>query len=86
MSLNFKDKFLQTNADYKKFFTNKSQDKGLFDMRGLINFQLKILGIKNVFNLNEDTYKNDQLFFSHRRDKHNNLSETGRMINIISFL
>ncbi len=86
VSLNFKDKFLQTNSDYKKFFTNKSQGKRLFDMRGLINFQLKILGIKNVFNLNEDTYENEKLFFSHRRDKHNNLSETGRMINIISFL
>ena len=32
-----------------------------------------------------DTYKNEKLFFSHRRSNHKNLTETGRMINIVSF-
>ena len=54
-------------------------------MRGLINFQFKMLGLTNIFNLNENTYLNNDLFFSHRRATHEKLSETGRMINIISF-
>jgi len=85
VSIKLKDKFIKLDPSYKKFFTKKNNYKDLFDMRGLINFQFKLLGVKNIYNLNQDTYKNNKLFYSHRRSTHNNLSETGRMINIISF-
>ena len=85
VSLNFKDSFIKSDQNYKKFFTKKNRYKDLFDMRGLINFQFKMLGLTNIFNLNENTYLNNELFFSHRRATHEKLSETGRMINIISF-
>ena len=35
--------------------------------------------------INENTYLNNELFYSHRRATHEKLLETGRMINIISF-
>ena len=54
-------------------------------MRGVINYQFKNLDLKNIFNLNEDTYQNEQLFFSYRRSFQRNLLETRRMINIICF-
>ena len=85
VSLNFKEKFIKSDPYYKKFFKKNYPDKDLFDMRGLINFQYKILGITNIFNVNENTYLNNELFFSHRRATHEKLSGTGRMINIISF-
>ena len=85
VSKNFKEDFIKLDPSYKKFFTKNNRDKNLFDMRGLINFQFNILGITNIFNLNENTYTNNELFFSHRRASHENLSGTGRMINIISF-
>ena len=85
VSLSFKDSFIKSEQNYKKFFTKKNNHKDLFDMRGLINFQFKMLGLTNIFNLNENTYLNNELFFSHRRATHEKLSETGRMINIISF-
>ena len=85
VSINFKDIFIKSDQNYKKFFTKKNHYKDLFDMRGLINFQFKMLGLTNIFNLNENTYLNNELFFSHRRATHEKLSETGRMINIISF-
>jgi len=85
VSINFKDIFIKSDQNYKKFFTKKNHYKDLFDMRGLINFQFKKLGLTNIFNLNKNTYLNNELFFSHRRAKHEELSETGRMINIISF-
>ena len=86
VSINFKDNFIKSDPDYKKFFTKKNRDKDLFDMRGLINFQFKKLGLTNIFNLNKNTYLNNELFFSHRRATQEKLSETGRMINIISFI
>ena len=54
-------------------------------MRGLINYQIRSIGLSNIFNINKDTYKNNKWFFSHRRATHQNNSNTGRMINIISF-
>jgi len=85
VSINFKKKFIKSNVNYRKFFTKKNHDKEVFDMRGLINFQLKKQGITNIFNVNQNTYQNNDLFFSHRRSTHEKLSENGRMINIISF-
>jgi len=85
VSINFKDDFIKLDKNYKKFFTKKNRNKDLFDMRGLINFQFKVLGLTNIFNLKENTYINNELFYSHRRATHEKLSRTGRMINIISF-
>ena len=85
VSINFKDDFIKLNPNYKKFFSKKNRNKDLFDMRGLINFQFKILGVKNIFNINKNTYLNNELFYSHRRATHEKLLGTGRMINIISF-
>jgi YfiH family protein len=82
----FKDKFLLINIQYEKFFSSaKKINKYLFDMRGLIEFQLKINDIKNIEHIDIDTYSNEELFFSHRRSGHLNNLPTGRMINIISF-
>ena len=64
---------------------NKNKIKDLFDMRGLINFQLKQNFIKNISNDNIDTYDKKNLFFSHRRSLHQNKLPAGRMINIIAF-
>ena len=85
VSINFKDIFIKSDPNYKKFFTKKNHYKDLFDMRGLINFQFKKLGLTNIFNVNENTYQKKELFFSHRRAVHEKSSGTGRMINLISF-
>ena len=46
--------------------------------------QFKELGIKNLYNVDKDTYAHDDMFFSHRRES-KKLKNTGRMINIIAF-
>jgi len=82
----FKRNFLKKNNIYQKFFyINKKNKKIYFDMRGLINFQLKNEGVNKISNILLDTYSNDDLFFSQRRSSHKKTLPTGRMINIISF-
>ncbi len=81
----FKSKFIKKNKLYEKFFKSKNNIKDLFDLRGLINFQLKMEGLNKIYNIRKDTYKNADIFFSHRRATHQNKLETGRMINILSF-
>ena len=85
VSNDFKNMFFKKNSQYLSFFEKKNPNKDLFDMRGLINYQFKEIGICNVYNIDVDTYKKDRLFFSHRRSTKKNQSFTGRMINIISF-
>ncbi len=80
----FKFKFISKNNSYMRFFKYKNKHKDLFDLRGLLNFQLKEEGLKNIYNIKRDTYKNSKMFFSHRRATHLKQGATGRMINIIS--
>ncbi|PPR47677.1 MAG: Laccase domain protein YfiH [Alphaproteobacteria bacterium MarineAlpha5_Bin9] len=77
-------KFLKKNLLYKKFFIKKSI-KYLFDMRGLLRYQLLKYGVKKVINIKLNTYSKKTLFFSHRRSKQNNQNYSGRMINILGF-
>ena len=81
----FKSKFTKKNIQYSQFFKPKNKTKDLFNLRGLINYQLKRERISNIFNIKKDTYKNSHIFFSYRRACHENKVGTGRMINIISF-
>ena len=81
---NFKSKFIKKRKIYGKFFKTKNLNKDLFDLRKMINYQLKKAGVRSIYNINRDTYKYSDIFFSHRRACHQNKTETGRMINIIS--
>jgi hypothetical protein len=81
-----KEKFIKKVSSYENFFVAKKQNnKFLFDMQGLIKFQLLKNDITNTESIELDTYSNKELFFSHRRSTHDNKIPTGRMINIIGF-
>tara|TARA_B100000700_G_scaffold318382_1_gene411455 strand:+ start:129 stop:896 length:768 start_codon:yes stop_codon:yes gene_type:complete len=86
VSTDLKNLFINSNIKYDNFFSNGNKnDKYFFDMRGLINLQIRESGVKNIYNLKKDTYSNNQLFFSHRYSVHNGCNPTGRMINIVAF-
>ena len=86
VSFDFKEQFILQDSNYDKFFTYiDNTKKTLFDMRGLIQFQFNNNMINNVYNIDLDTYENEELFFSHRRSNHNETLPTGRMVNIIGF-
>ena len=84
VSKDFKSKFISKNKKYSIFFKYKNKDKDLFNLRRLINYQFKELGIKNIYNINKDTFSNKRVFFSHRRESQK-FRDTGRMLNIIAF-
>ena len=83
---NFKKQFIKKNINYKMYFKkNFNNNRIYFDMRGLIEQQLRESFINNVFHVNKDSYTEESLFFSHRRTMHKRALITGRMINIIGF-
>ena len=81
---NFQKKFIKKDIKYSRFFRYKNKKKFYFNLRALINYQLSELGLKKIYNINQDTYSNDNLFFSHRRATHKGQKTTGRLINLIS--
>ena len=82
----FRLKFVKKNNKYQKYFhVSRQKGKFLFNMRNLIKSQIRENKVKNIENIDLDTYSNPNLFFSHRKSTHNGNNLTGRMINIIGF-
>ncbi len=83
---NLKKQFIKKNLNYEMYFNkNFENNKIYFNMRGLIEKQLRESFINNIFHVNIDSYTEESLFFSHRRTTHKGSLITGRMINIIGF-
>ena len=82
---NFKKKFTSINSKYRIYFMESSKNNIFFNMRGLLEQQLRDLSVNHIFHVNNDTYSESDLFFSHRRSTQKEALPTGRMINIIGF-
>ena len=79
----FKKKFLKKSKKNKKFFRRKNHFKFLFDLRKFVNLKLKECGVKNINNLNYDTYRKKNTFFSYRRSKIDGDPDYGRCLSLI---
>ena len=83
---------IQSCSFFKKnelILSHKKPNKYLFDLPLLLKQCLKNAKIHNIGDVKIDTYKNNDLFFSHRRSTHKNLKQaqkTGRQISVIGIL
>ena len=66
----------------ERFFINKS-NSDFFDLGGYLVKKLQNKGLKFIDHIDEDTFKDSEKFFSHRRETKKNNPTTGRMINIV---
>jgi len=78
----FKSKFLKQNKKNKIFFNNV-KNKTYFSLNKYVNYQLKSLGIKKVDIIDQDTYKEENNFFSARRSINKKQDDYGRNISLI---
>ena len=76
-------KFNEKNEKNKKFFYKKDDKQFTFDLRGFINQEIFNLNIKNIENIEMDTFSEDKLFFSYRRSRISNEKDYGRCISVI---
>ena len=79
----FYNKFIYQNEENKKFFIILNNKKYLFDIRGYIGSKLVKLGIKNIDNIEMDTFSDKENFFSYRRSVIDNDKDYGRCISVI---
>ena len=79
----FYDHFISFNNANKKFFSKAKTDKYLFDLRAFINDEIYNLNIKNIENIELDTFSEHNNFYSYRRTLKNNEKDYGRCISVI---
>ena len=79
----FYEKFVTKNSYNENFFEKISINNYLFDLRGFINKKISNLNIKNVENIDVDTFSDNENFYSYRRSlKHGDI-DYGRCISVI---
>ena len=79
----FIQKFVENNINNKIYFKKSANKKYFFDLRGFINKQILNSGIKNVENIEMDTFSNKDFFYSYRRSCINKEGDYGRCISVI---
>ena len=65
--VDFREKFIDEDKKNKIFFEEKGKNNYLFDLRAYVNKKLENLSIKNIDNVDMDTFSNKETFYSFRR-------------------
>ncbi len=79
----FYKKFLKQNQKYDIFFDKTKDSKYFFNLRAFINKELGNLHVKNIENIDMDTFSQSQFFYSYRRSCFNKEKDYGRCISVI---
>ena len=82
----FYNKFIKINIKNKKYFINLDNNKFRFNLPKYIQDEALNNGIlaKNISNQKRDTFVENKMFFSFRRNYIQNIGDCGRMISTIS--
>jgi len=83
VKLDFFEKFISQDRNNESFFKKISSEKYVFDLRGFINKELSDLNIKNIENIEMDTFSERKFFYSYRRSHLNWEQDYGRCISVI---
>ena len=65
------------------FFEKIGSEKYNFDLRGFINKEISNLNVRNVENVEIDTFSEKEFFYSYRRSRLNKEVDYGRCISVI---
>ena len=83
VKINFYERFINQNPKYEEFFKKISDEKYIFDLRGFINNEMFDSNIKNIENIEMDTFSEKEFFYSYRRSLFNKEQNYGRCISVI---
>ncbi len=80
----FRQRFCREDLSYDSFFANgNTNDKWQFDLKGFIHRQLIRSGLTSTDLMPEDTYRDEQQFFSYRRTTHRGEPGYGRQLSAL---
>ena len=76
-------KFIDQDKKNEIFFEKINNENYVFDLRGYINKEISNLNIRNIENIEKDTFSEKDFFYSYRRSCLNNEQDFGRCISVI---
>jgi len=79
----FLEKFITIDNKNESFFQKISNEKYTFDLRGFINKEISNFNVKNIENIEMDTFSEKKFFYSYRRSCINKEKDYGRCISVI---
>jgi len=79
----FYERFVNQNQKYEEFFKKIENNKYIFDLRDFINNEIFDSNIKNIENIEMDTFSEKEFFYSYRRSFLNKEKDYGRCISVI---
>ena len=79
----FYNKFTLQNNKYDIFFNKVDKNSYAFDLRSFINREIYNHGVKNIENIELDTFSESEFFYSYRRSLANKEDDYGRCISVI---
>tara|TARA_B100000965_G_scaffold382098_1_gene380189 strand:- start:5883 stop:6644 length:762 start_codon:yes stop_codon:yes gene_type:complete len=79
----FCENFKNQSVKNSLFFKSKGNKKLLFDIRAFVNKRLELLGVKDIDNIEMDTFQDPDNFYSYRRSKKLQEPDYGRCISTI---
>ena len=83
VKIDFYERFVSQNLEHKEFFKKISDERYIFDLRGFINNEISNSNIKNIENIEKDTFSEEEFFYSYRRTRLNKEQDYGRCISVI---
>ena len=79
----FYEKFIAQNNENNKFFEKINDNQFVFDLRAFVNSEINNFNVKNLENIEKDTFSEKETFFSYRRSLFNKEKDYGRCISVI---
>ena len=76
-------KFIDKDKKNEIFFEKISNGNYYFDLRGYLNKEISKLSIKNIENIEKDTFSEAEFFYSYRRSAAAKEQDYGRCISVI---
>ena len=85
VDINFYKKFLMKSKKNKKYFSNKSNNKKLFNLRKFVSDKLIEQNV-SIDHVNRDTFREKKNFFSYRRSFKLKQNDYGRCISAVRLI
>ena len=79
----FYQRFISQNRSNNEFFTKIEENKYIFDLRAFINKEISDLNVRNIENIELNTFSEKETFYSYRRSCLKKEKDYGRCISVI---
>jgi hypothetical protein len=83
VKIDFYNKFIDQSKENKYFFEKINNEKYYFDLRAFIHSKISEQNVKNIENIEMDTFSDSKSFYSYRRSCVSKEKDYGRCISVI---